>query len=78
MFLLNQGVNPLSSSLWAHVLQTRDLIVLQNKRSGFEVYNPHFLARQFGLLQYVPLPLSSLPMYHGIEGVLLPMKKLKL
>ena len=30
MFLLSQGVNPLSSSLWAHVLQTRVLIILQN------------------------------------------------
>ena len=56
MFLLGQGVNPLSSSLWAHVLQTRDLVVLQNKSSGFEVYSPYFLARQFGLLQSVPLP----------------------
>ena len=56
MFLLGQGVNPLSSSLWAHVLQTRDLVVLQNKSSSFEVYSPHFLARQFGLLQSVPLP----------------------
>ena len=45
MFLLNQEVNPLSSSLWAHVLQTRDLVVLQNKSSGVEVYTPHFLAR---------------------------------
>ena len=49
-------MNPLSSSLWAHVLQTRDLVVLQNKSSGFEVYSPYFLARQFGLLQSVPLP----------------------
>jgi hypothetical protein len=49
-------VNPLSSSLWAHVLQTRDLVVLQNKSSGVEVYSPHFLARQFGLLQSVPIP----------------------
>ena len=56
MFLLSQGVNPLSSSLWARVLQTRDLIVLQNKSSGVEVYSPNFLARQFGLLQYVPVP----------------------
>ena len=56
IFILSQGVNPLSSSLWAHVLQTRDLVVLQNKSSSFEVYNPHFLARQFGLLQSVPLP----------------------
>jgi hypothetical protein len=45
MFLLGQGVNPLFSSLWAHVFQTRDLVVLQNKSSGFEVYSPHFLAR---------------------------------
>jgi hypothetical protein len=44
MFLLGQGVNPLSSSLWAHVLQTRDLVILQNKSSGVEVYSPHFLA----------------------------------
>uniref|UniRef100_A0A2N9GB68 Aminotransferase-like plant mobile domain-containing protein n=1 Tax=Fagus sylvatica TaxID=28930 RepID=A0A2N9GB68_FAGSY len=51
-----EGVNPLSSSLWAHVLQTRDLVVLQNKSSGVEVYSPHFLARQFGLLQSVPIP----------------------
>jgi hypothetical protein len=57
MFLLGQGVDPLSSSLWAHVLQTMDLVVLQNKSSSFEVYSPHFLARQFGLLQFVPLPL---------------------
>ena len=56
MFLLSQGVNPLSSSLWAHVLQTRDLVILQNKSSGIEVYSPHFLARQFGLLQSVPIP----------------------
>jgi hypothetical protein len=56
MFIMSQGVNPLSSSLWAHVLQAKDLVVLQNKSSGFEVYSPHFLARQFGLLQYVPLP----------------------
>ena len=56
MFLLSQGVNPLSSSLWAHVLQTRDLVVLQNKSSSVEVYSPHFLARQFGLLQSVPIP----------------------
>ena len=56
MSLLNQGVNPLSLSLWDHFLQTRDLIVLQNRCSGFEVYNPHYLARQFGLLQSVPLP----------------------
>ncbi len=56
MFIMSQGVNPLSSSLWAHVLQTRDLVVLQNKSSGFEVYSPHFLTRQFGLLQSVPLP----------------------
>jgi hypothetical protein len=55
MFLLGQGVNPLSSSLWVHVLQTRDLVVLQNKYSSFEVYSPHFLVRQFGLLQFVPL-----------------------
>ena len=56
MFLLGQGVNPLSSSLWAHVLQTRDLVILQNKSSGVEVYSPHFLARQFGLLKSVPIP----------------------
>jgi hypothetical protein len=56
MYLLNQGVNPLSSSLWAHILQTRDLVVLQNKSSGVEVYSPNFLARQFGLLQFVPIP----------------------
>ncbi len=56
MFIMSQGVNPLSSSLWAHVLQPRDFVVLQNKYSGFEVYGPHFLARQFGLLQSVPLP----------------------
>uniref|UniRef100_A0A2N9EYA2 Uncharacterized protein n=1 Tax=Fagus sylvatica TaxID=28930 RepID=A0A2N9EYA2_FAGSY len=56
MFIMSQGVNPLSLSLWAHVLQTRDLVVLQNKSSGFEVYSPHFLTRQFGLLQSVPLP----------------------
>ena len=56
MFLLGQGVNPLSSSLWAHVLQTRDLVILQNKSSDVEVYSPHFLARQFGLLQSVPIP----------------------
>jgi hypothetical protein len=56
MYLLNQGVNPLSSSLWAHVLQTRDLVILKNKSSGVEVYSPHFLARQFGLLQSVPIP----------------------
>uniref|UniRef100_A0A2N9ET06 Aminotransferase-like plant mobile domain-containing protein n=1 Tax=Fagus sylvatica TaxID=28930 RepID=A0A2N9ET06_FAGSY len=43
-------------SLWAHVLQTRDLVVLQNKSSGVEAYSPHFLARQFGLLQFVPIP----------------------
>ena len=49
-------MNPFSSSLWAHVLQTRDLVVLQNKSSGFEVFSPHFLTRQFGLLQSVPLP----------------------
>ena len=54
MYILSQGVNPLSSSLWAHVLQTRDLVVLQKKSSGFEVCSPHFLARQFGLLQSVP------------------------
>uniref|UniRef100_A0A2N9HHF3 Aminotransferase-like plant mobile domain-containing protein n=1 Tax=Fagus sylvatica TaxID=28930 RepID=A0A2N9HHF3_FAGSY len=36
MFLLGQGVNPLSLSLWAHVLQTRDLVILQNKSSGVE------------------------------------------
>jgi hypothetical protein len=46
----------LSSSLWAHVLQTRDLVILQNKSSSVEVYSPHFLARQFGLLQSVPIP----------------------
>ena len=56
IFLLSQGVNPLSSNLSAHVLQTRDLIVLQNKSSGVEVYSPNFLARQFGLLQSVPVP----------------------
>ena len=56
MFLLSQEVNPLSSSLWAHVLQTRELIILQNKSFGVEVYSPHFLARQFGLLQSVPVP----------------------
>jgi hypothetical protein len=56
MFIMSQGVNPLSSSLWAHVLQTRDLVVLQNKSFGFEVCSPHFLARQFVLLQSVPLP----------------------
>uniref|UniRef100_A0A2N9HYF6 Uncharacterized protein n=1 Tax=Fagus sylvatica TaxID=28930 RepID=A0A2N9HYF6_FAGSY len=56
MFLLSQEVNPLSSSLWAHVLQTRELVILQNKSSGVEVYSPHFLARQFGLLQSVPVP----------------------
>uniref|UniRef100_A0A2N9FE18 Aminotransferase-like plant mobile domain-containing protein n=1 Tax=Fagus sylvatica TaxID=28930 RepID=A0A2N9FE18_FAGSY len=56
MYLLNQGVNPLSSSLWAHVLQTRDLVILKNKSSGVEVYGPHFLARQFGLLQSIPIP----------------------
>jgi hypothetical protein len=56
MFIISHGVNPLSSNLWAHVLQTRDLVVLQNKSSGFEVYSPHFLAKQFGLLQSVPLP----------------------
>ena len=56
MFLFGQGVNPLSSSLWAHVLQTRDLVILQNKSSDVEVYSPHFLARQFGLLQSVPIP----------------------
>ena len=56
MFLLSQGVNPLSSSLWAHVLQTKDLVILQNKSSGIEVYSPHFLARQFGLLQSVLIP----------------------
>ena len=56
MFLLGQGVNPLSSSLWAHVLQTRDLVILQNKSSGVEVYSSHFLARQFGLLKSVPIP----------------------
>ena len=52
MFLLNQGVNPLSSNLWAHVLQPRDLVILQNKSSGVEVYSPNFLARQFGLLYF--------------------------
>ena len=56
MFLLGQGVNPLSSSFWAHVLQTRDLVILQNQSFGVEVYSPHFLARQFGLLQFVPIP----------------------
>ena len=45
MFIMSQGVNPLSSSLWAHVLQTRHLVVLQNKSSSFEVYSPHFLIR---------------------------------
>jgi hypothetical protein len=61
MFLLAQGVNPLSSSLWAHFLQTRDLVVLQIKSSGFEVYSPHdaILNRhafetQQTILEYLP------------------------
>jgi hypothetical protein len=78
MFLLNQGVSQLPSSLWAYILQTRDLIVLQNKFSGFEVYITLVIWQDnlvyFNLYHCL---LFSLPMCHGIEEVLLPMRKLK-
>jgi hypothetical protein len=54
--LLNHEMNQVTANRWAHILQPRNLIVLKNKISGFEVYNPNFLARQFGLIQAILVP----------------------
>ncbi len=54
--LLNYEMKQMTANRWAHILQPRNLIVLKNKISGFEVYNPNFLARQFGLIQAILVP----------------------
>ncbi len=41
---------------WGACLQSRDLVVIKSTNVGVEVYCPSLVARQFGLVQLLPVP----------------------
>jgi hypothetical protein len=43
-------------SAWGACLQSRDLVVIRSNNAGVEAYCPSLVARQFGLVQLLPVP----------------------
>jgi hypothetical protein len=41
---------------WGSCLQSRDLVVIRTPHAGVEAYRPSLVARQFGLVQLLPVP----------------------
>ena len=43
-------------SAWGACLQSRDLMIIRSTHAGVETYCPLLMARQFGLIQLLPVP----------------------